>query len=91
MVTYGHRILISNHCNSCERKTIRKRFGNYIQMVHVHRSYQNMSLKKWDLIKTRMHSSRMRIARLLSVSPSIHCWGWAVCPDIPLVDRIIDK
>ena len=38
-------------------------------------------------VKTRMHSSRMRTARLLPVSPSMHCsrgctWSWGcTCPE----------
>ena len=29
-------------------------------------------------LETRRHSSRMRTARLLPVSPSMHCAGWLV-------------
>ena len=32
------------------------------------------------MLKTRMHSSRMRTARLLLVSPSMHCSGGAPVP-----------
>ena len=31
------------------------------------------------LQETRLHSSRMRTARLLAVSPSMHCTGGVVC------------
>ena len=47
-----------------------------------------------DLLSlTRMHSSRMRTARLLPVSPSIHCsLGWVYLPGgtPPPVNRILD-
>ena len=33
---------------------------------------------KWSISITRMHSSRMRTARLLPVSPSMHCSGKGV-------------
>ena len=42
-----------------------------------------------------MHSSRMRTARLLPVSPSMHCfrgvpWG-CTCPGTPPVNRMADR
>ena len=33
------------------------------------------SIMKWNQNKTRLHSSRMHTARLLTVSPSMHCTG----------------
>ena len=39
---------------------------------------------KWHQIQmnraTRLHSSRMHTARLLSISPSMHCTGWCLGP-----------
>ena len=36
------------------------------------------SFEPCTYIRTRLHSSRMRTARLLPVSPSMHCTGWGV-------------
>ena len=36
------------------------------------------SFEPCTYIRTRLHSSRMRTARLLPVSPSMHCTGWGL-------------
>ena len=49
-----------------------------LQIYHKHKDQASKLKKKQK--KTSMHSSRMRTARLLPVSPSMHCTGECLLP-----------
>ena len=52
--------------------------NNYLTLNEPARKRRKLSNQK-IMKSTRLHSSRMHIARLLTVSPSMHCTGGGVC------------